>query len=267
MKGLGVIFAGGSANIAFQLGAAFALQKAGMGRIRGIAGASFGVIAALLLATEAVTKGRAAWLSLLCPQVRNLPPAKLQTIYQILQTSGLHRLPFEDFRERFGKGVYDKADVEKFLASTIDFHALGTPLLQSLWLRATRFPEDVTVDFDLLHYAPEMRHILFLTVTSLPLLNPAMHFGNGAVYWDGGLSPLVPLRPLYEENGLRTFLIIHLTSQTRVHKEDYPDARIYELIPPATMNDRVGVLDFRPAILQARFEAGKKQAEDVLKVL
>jgi len=90
---------------------------------------------------------------------------------------------------------------------------------------------------------------------------------DGKTYIDGGVPNFgdnVPIKPLYDI-GIRNFLVVHLSRDSIIEKDFYPDARILQIVPKENQGDLMeGTLDFSSEGARRRIEQGYN---DTLRVL
>lgn len=260
---IGLVFAGGNGNASYQIGAWQALQEAGLTKsIVAVSGSSMGALHAMFFALDTMETVADIWLSgRIGKSILNYPVGRLNEIYELLRTSGLSHLSLEQFAHRFGHGLLP-FDAVKELYQEIDFRAATA--LEHVYITTTKFPGVGAAYVDMFHYPAEMRPALLTSALTLPVLAPTMHYADGSVYWDGGISDIVPVRPLYEEASLRSIIVLHLSNMTSIQQSDYPCAEIIELKPTLMAMDRIGELDFTRSGLEKRIQYGKSEMEKLL---
>lgn len=107
-----------------------------------------------------------------------------------------------------------------------------------------------------LNYKPanEIKDIL-LASSALPIIYSPVII-NGSVCRDGGLEDNMPIKPLYIE-GIRHFIVVGLSENTRIPYEKYPDAEFILIKPESSIGDFIdGTLDFSQEGARKRMELG-----------
>jgi NTE family protein len=70
---------------------------------------------------------------------------------------------------------------------------------------------------------------ILLDTSALPIIFDKEDIdGNG--YIDGGVKDNIPIKPLYDK-GMRTFIVVHLSRDSILNKEEFKDANIIEIVP------------------------------------
>ena len=116
MEKIGIVFAGGNGNSAYQFGAWKALRSYELeSSVRVVSGTSFGALNAVMFASDGYEKAEAMWQNAAKLKISNVPITKLKEIYDILLTSGLSGVSFEQFLALFGHGLFAEKSFSEFL--------------------------------------------------------------------------------------------------------------------------------------------------------
>lgn len=114
--------------------------------------------------------------------------------------------------------------------------------------------------------SPEDVRAILLASAAIPFFFP-MAAVAGRRYLDGGLPPWgdnVPVQPLYELEGCRTILVVHLSSNSPVNAAGFPGARLVEVFPSADLGGPAGTFDFTAKGARWRMELGYRDGVEQL---
>lgn len=112
--------------------------------------------------------------------------------------------------------------------------------------------------------AREQIRSYLLASSAIPGIFPMVEV-NDRTYYDGGLRDNVPLKPLYEQTGIRKFLVVHLSHKGQLDPEDFPDARVVQLNPSENLGNFItGTLNFDPDTIQRNIALGYGDMERAL---
>lgn len=255
MEKIGLVFAGGNGNSAYQFGAWKALHGYELeSSISAVAGTSFGALNAVLFASGAYKTAENIWQNAAKLKITNVPITKLKEIYDILLTSGLAGVSFEQFLSLFGHGLFEEKTFKEFIDTYTDLSQIAE-YIKHVFICATKFPAVDPGYYDLRRYPEKMRKLILTASNALPILYSPLRFSTGIVLWDGSFTDLSPLLPIYEA-GIRLIIVLHLTQRSSVQKSLYPDAKIYELFPRPDFSDRPGCVDFTRLAVEKRMQEG-----------
>lgn len=183
---------------------------------------------------------------------RALPPylgTQLPSLLSQLLTSGIVSAG------GLGEMIDGAVDCARLAASPVRCYAtcLRIPRLRpDRFLLNDRSPEDVRA--------------ILLASAAIPFFFP-MAAVAGRRYLDGGLPPWgdnVPVQPLYELEGCRTILVVHLSSNSPVNAAGFPGARLVELFPSADLGGPAGTFDFTAKGARWRMELGYRDGVEQL---
>lgn len=266
MEKIGIVFAGGNSNSAYQLGAWKALRSYELETsVSVVAGTSFGALNAMMFANAGYEKAAKIWQNAAKLNISNVALTKLKEIYDILLTSGLTGMSFEKFLTLFSHGLFDEKSFKEFLAEHIDVSQIRKNI-EHIFIAATKFPTFEASYYDLLRYPEKMRQLLLTATNALPILYDKLRFSSGVVLWEGSFTDLSPLFPVYEA-GVRLIFVLHLSQKSSVQQKLYPDAKIYELFPRPDFSDRPGCVDFTHISIERRIKEGYGDMVDLIQKL
>lgn len=266
MEKIGIVFAGGNGNSAYQMGAWKALRSYELETaVSVVSGTSFGALNAMMFAADGYGHAEAMWQNAAKLKISNVPIMKLKEIYDILLTSGLSGVSFEQFLALFGHGLFDEKSFSEFLTEHLELSKVRETI-EHIFIGTTKFPEFEPSYYDLLRYPEKMRRVLLTAANALPILYSQLRFSSGVVLWEGSFTDLSPLLPVYEA-GVRLIFVLHLSQRSSVQKSLYPDAKIYELFPRPDFSDRPGCVDFTRLAVEKRMKEGYGDMVDLIQKL
>ena len=114
--------------------------------------------------------------------------------------------------------------------------------------------------------APEDIRSILQASAAIPFFFPMAEVGSRR-YLDGGLPPWgdnVPVQPLYELEGCRTILVVHLSGSSRVDAGLFPGARLVEVFPSTELGGPAGTFDFTAKGARWRMELGYRDGVEQL---
>ena len=266
MEKIGIVFAGGNGNSAYQMGAWKALRSYELETaVSVVSGTSFGALNAMMFAADGYGHAEAMWQNAAKLKISNVPITKLKEIYDILLTSGLSGVSFEQFLPLFRHALFDEKSFSEFLTEHLELSKVRETI-EHIFIGTTKFPEFEPSYYDLLRYPEKMRRVLLTAANALPILYSQLRFSSGVVLWEGSFTDLSPLLPVYEA-GVRLIFVLHLSQRSSVQKSLYPDAKIYELFPRPDFSDRPGCVDFTRLAVEKRMKEGYGDMVDLIQKL
>ena len=114
--------------------------------------------------------------------------------------------------------------------------------------------------------APEDIRAILQASAAIPFFFPVADVEKRQ-YLDGGLPPWgdnVPVQPLYELEGCRTILAVHLSGSSKVDAGLFPEARLVEIFPSAELGGPAGTFDFTAKGARWRMELGYRDGVEQL---
>lgn len=235
----GLVLAGGGGKGAYQIGAYKALAEHGMDKqIVGMAGSSVGTLNMALLAMDDLKMAQYVWSHISPNQFLEAEIGKMF-----------------DGRE----GFVSRDGLVEIMDNYINWEILyenSKPMFATL----SRYKDYVTQEAEseyvnLNKLERQQAKQIMLASSALPFVYEPVKIGN-YVYRDGGLTDNLPIRPLYE-SGIRHFILILLSQNTKVPRDTYPDADFLEIRPSTDLGDLWrGTLDFTSNGAKIRMELG-----------
>lgn len=235
-KEWGLVLSGGGGKGSYQAGVFRALAEKGvLDYITAISGASVGALNLLMYATGEVEKAQEIW--------KNISPEQFFTVNTSI--NGLD------------DGFLSRKGIEDIIDRHVDLNLICNNE-KSLYVSTTEYSENESekVKYFSLNYRPknQIRDII-LASAAMPFIYSAIEI-EGKMYRDGGLMDNLPIRPLYIE-GIRNFIVVGLTTHTKIDYEQYPDCNFLFIKPRKSIGEFWdGTLDFTARGAKTRIEIG-----------
>lgn len=234
----GLVFGGGGAKGAYQIGVWKALKELEMEAwITGMAGASIGSLNAALFACGDYERAEAAW-----KQVNML--SVFDTDWALI-----------DGKE----GTFSREEMLHLIRGYVDFGKItgsSRPIFCSV---SKVLPEREYAGMYMrldgkTAYSIEQ---LLAASSALPYIHEAVEY-EGAYYRDGGLTDNLPIRPLYEM-GFRHVLVVGLSENARQFEKQFPDVEFLSVYPSHSLGNLIdGTLNFRQQFITFAQRLGYK---------
>lgn len=253
-KNWALVFSGGGAKGAYQIGAWQALREYGVDKkITAVAGTSVGALNAALFVQGDWDKARAIW-----GLVDN------DSILVLDKAKHLEHLKEFQLGRIFTDGVLSNQGLHKMLRAHVDFEKISSSkltayatcsIMPKLGIRKMLKRQLEPTYFQINGQKPEKIISILLASSAIPFIFDPVAI-DGSDYVDGGTADNIPIRPLYDL-GYRRFIVINLNKNHILPREKFRDADIIEVIFAQTRTESfTGVLDFSPPSIQAHIEAG-----------
>lgn len=226
-KKYGLVFSGGGAKGAYQIGAWKALKELGItNNIAGVAGTSIGGVNLALYATSDVLKSEVLWKSF------------KGTDFIEEDDNG-----FDISKE--GDGIFSRTALLKILDNNVDYSKISQ----------SDIPYYVTVCYNDSDKNPQKEYVklngknpaeiraYILATTAVPIVYDNVII-NGRAYYDGGIKDNNPIKPLYDED-FDNIILISNNNEYKSKAAKYPNAKVYEIVPSASldMDTLIGTAD------------------------
>lgn len=253
-KSWALVFSGGGAKGAYQIGAWKALREYGVDKkITAVAGTSVGALNTALFAQGDWDLACKIWGLVDNDAIMILDKAK-----------HLDYLKGFQLRRLFTDGVFSNQGLHKMLQTYVDFEKICSSKLiayatcskaSKLEIRKMLKRQLEPTYFRLNGQKPEKIISILLASSAIPFVFDPVTIDNSP-YVDGGAADNIPIRPLYDL-GYRRFIVINLDKYQRLPREKFRDADIIEVTFAQTRTESfTGILDFSPPSIQAHIEAG-----------
>lgn len=243
MNGLGLVLAGGGGKGAYEIGVWKALNEFDItSNIVGVSGASVGALNGALFAAGDFETAKNVWENISAKKVlvgsslRELILSRLPKIDMphILKNAILLSLPF-----LARLGVFTQSGLTELIEENLNYTGLhafdGSVYATSVGykgLSGMLTGSTAVKYFSLKGCSDDEIKTRLLASAAIPIVFEPILI-DGEIYIDGGL-PLIgdnaPIKPLYDE-GIRAFVVIHLSASNPVDTSKYPGATIVEIMP------------------------------------
>lgn len=271
MRDIGLVLAGGGGKGAYQIGVWRYLAENGVTeKICGVSGTSVGALNAALFAAGDLARAEDLWLNISPGQV--LTPRRLskrqfalilRRIWHYISESARDMPSILELAELMIGHIADKgylfsqAGLGGLIERGLNFSALAAypcPCFATCLDLGCLCPRS----FDLRGFTAAEIKTLLLASSAIPAVFDEVSF-RGQTYCDGGIPIFgdnVPVQPLYDI-GVRRFIIVHLSQNSKLDPADFPQAELYQLVPRENLGETFnGTLDFSAAGAQRRMLQG-----------
>ena len=165
-----------------------------------------------------------------------------------------------------GDYVFSRSGIVEMISEGINFNMLQTSKIPCYVTCVCC--DDLEIErFKLNDYSKEDIITLLLASSAIPIVFPNEKF-HGRDYCDGGIPIVgdnIPIKPVYD-TGVETIVVVHLSQDTVIDKEQFPNAKIIEIIPQQDLgNIFKGTLDFSPQGVRNRLQLGYEDARRIMK--
>ncbi|MEA4836413.1 MAG: patatin-like phospholipase family protein [Anaeromusa sp.] len=271
MNKIGVVFAGGGGKGAYEVGVWRAMQEAGICP-QVVAGTSIGALNGAALVQENLTMAHEIWSHIAAKDVLSLNMESLpDSLARSLSAKGLDltKLPLT-FRTR---GLFSQQGLLDIMSEHFDFQQLSQSPTQFFVSAHNKIANKV--EYFLVNQRPEeeIRNIL-LSSCALPGIFDDIKIGE-AIYTDGGWYwglphkqlDNTPVLPVYGQ-GCDLIILVCLSRDDLIAREQYPDARILPVVPSADLGGLIdGVVDFSNEGALRRLELGYQDGRKIFNQL
>lgn len=235
----GLVLAGGGGKGAYQVGVFRALREHGIDNyITAVSGVSVGALNLILFAYNDQKMAEDVWKSISPRQFLEVDPELI------------------DFKE----GLMSRDGLSEILDNYIDMEIIRKNE-RTLYVALTEVDADGKAQNNLaryfsLNYQGDGRiRKLLLASSALPIIYEPVEI-DGKRYKDGGLKDNLPIAPLYAE-GMRHFIVVGLSPDTKIDYERFPDAEFVFIKPGEKIGGfGDGTLDFTSGGARVRMETG-----------
>ena len=265
---IGLVLAGGGGKGAYHIGVWKAFREYGVDQnIIAVSGTSVGALNAALFMEGDFSKAENIWRNITHDKILSLPSTK-QVIgflsgLGIIAATGV----IASFMTSLGfHGVFSRSGLLDIIENEVDLAKVSNSSIQG-YGAALRIP-NLSIDyFSLNNSSPDRIASILLASSAIPVAFP-MEEIDGNQYLDGGI-PLVgdnqPIQPLYDQ-GCETIFVVHLSRESLIDKEKFPNAQILEIVPQDHPGGFFsGTLDFSPSGAARRIEEGYSDTIAILK--
>ena len=251
LNGTGLVLAGGGGKGIYQVGMLKVLSEAGvLDDVVAISGVSIGAVNTVLYAMG-VDRMEKVWEEIDMGTLFDFDEKQIAAGNTHFSRSEMNSLieKYMDFDDiRYEKRV--------LYAGTSKCAANFSELDPTYGCTARYFMLNGATDEDINNY--------LLASTALPYIYSPVRIGSDR-YIDGGINDNIPIRPLYDL-GLRKFVVIELTSESKFKPYEFPGAEFISIVPSHDLGDLfTGTLNFDGKDKHFKKELGERDGKIYLK--
>jgi len=247
-KKWGLVLAGGGGKGAYQVGAYKALVETGLDKnIVAVSGASVGALNMALFDMGNIEMVESVWKSISPNQFLEIETDKMfDGIEGFISRDGLLQI------------IEGNINRDKLMGET-------TPMYASLSRYKDMTMKEMECEYIKINNLDfEVVKDVLLASSALPIVYEPVKIGD-YIYRDGGLTDNLPIKPLYDE-GIRNFIVIMLSPNTKIAYDRFPNANFFEIRPSRDLGDLIrGTLDFSSTGANIRMEMGYTEAKRFIK--
>lgn len=287
MKGIGLVFAGGGGKGSYEIGVWKYLHEMGLSPyVRAVSGTSVGALNAALFVGSSYELSEKLWLNISQDKILSPRELSVEDISKWLVsnglslaaplTKGISKIASETIMitEKLLQGILIKTRGDHMFSreglSEMIYDGLSFEYLRSsevpCYVTCLRCPGLEVERFKLNEYSDEEIVTLLLASSAIPVVFPNEEF-KGKKYCDGGVPIVgdnIPIKPVYD-TGVENIIVVHLSQESLIDREQFPDARIIEIVPREDLgNALTGTLDFSPGGASYRLNLGYEDAKRVM---
>ena len=287
MKGIGLVFAGGGGKGAYEIGVWKYLHEIGLDQyIRVVSGTSVGALNAALVVGSSYEVAEKLWMNIREDKILTPKEITSEDILRWLISNGLERTsPIVNVVSKVVSGTITGIErIVQMLLNRVtgDYLFSREGIIQMIseglnfsMLQNSEIPCYVTCikcnglkvkRFKLNDYSEEDIIQLLLASSAIPVIFRNEEF-QGDKYCDGGIPGIgdnIPVKPVYD-TGVEMIVVVHLSQETMIDKEQFPNARIVEIVPQENLGNLLsGTLDFSPEGSLYRIQLGYNDAKKVM---
>lgn len=262
---LGLVIAGGGGKGAYFIGVWRALREYGIeNNITDISGTSVGALNAVLFAQGNYEIAESIWLNISTEDILKFDIKKIlagiagMSISKALVSSILPILI-----QGYGNSIFSREGLLNIIEDNVDLNYISASE-KSIYAATYDIVSFQSEYFKINNEDKDNIKKILLASSALPVIFEPQEV-NGSYYYDGGLKDNVPLKPLYD-NGVRNFIVVHLSRDSLIERESFKDSNIIEIIPNESQGNLItGTLDFSKEGSQKRIQQGYYDTVKMLK--
>lgn len=263
---IGLVFNGGGAKGAYQIGVWKAMRETGIDRyVTAVSGASVGGLNACLFVQGDYEKAEYIWTN------------KSDNIKLI----GMSKTVREMIENYIDFSVFSYSKIDCFIAAvrSSNSHSSFSSCTSSYDNRIEKIEDGQMTYFNLRSISIQERKDfvldwalstkVLLATSAIPILCKPQTI-DGEIYYDGGLRDNCPVYPLNWNSALcDTIIAIHLKhTKDRIDKSQYPEVKIHEIVPNVSSDELgllKGTLHFNTEHAKKLLQAGYNDSIDVFR--
>ncbi len=251
LKGTGLVLAGGGGKGIYQVGMLKILHEAGvLSDVVAISGVSIGAVNTVLYA---------------------MGIEKMEKVWDEIDSGTL--FDFDEKQIAAGNTHFSRNEMNSLIDKYLDFSLISNDK-RIMYMGTSRCADNFSeLDptngctakyFKINGASDEEINKYLLASTALPYIYSPVTI-DGARYIDGGINDNIPVKPLYDL-GLRKFIVIELTPESKLDKSKFPDAEIIDITPSHDLGDLfTGTLNFEGKDKRFKKELGERDAKIYVK--
>ena len=227
---VGLVLSGGGGKGAYEIGVWKAIKELNIDKyIKVVSGTSIGAINAALFAQDDFEEAKKMWKEV---TIEKLLPINNRGLIRkgITLTIGSKNM---NLVKKYMSKQLEQGDVPRDGAKDIIEKYINIDKLKRsqkiCYVSCTEMPEFSAKYFRVNDYEEEKAKSILLATACLPMIYESEEI-EGKTYLDGGLVDNTPIRPVYEE-GCDIIIAVLLSKEAKIRREDFPDAKIIEIIP------------------------------------
>ena len=287
MKGIGLVFAGGGGKGAYEIGVWKYLHEVGLDQyVRVVSGTSVGALNAALFVGSTYEIAEDLWLNINHDKILTPREITADDVMKWLIASGfsvggslaaglskvaastvigVEKVAQLMLTQVKGDYMFSRDGLVAMILDGVNFNRIQTSHIPCYATCFRRMGLEVE-RFKLNEYTAHDITTLLLASSAIPVIFPYEEF-SGHSYCDGGIPIIgdnVPIQPVYD-TGVEYIIVVHLSQETVVDKELYPNAKIVEIIPKMDLGNALkGTLDFSPEGAEYRLNLGYEDAKKIM---
>lgn len=259
MEGIGLVLAGGGGKGAYFIGVWKALREYGVDKkISAISGTSVGALNGVLFAQGSYCIAEDLWKNIKSSQILKLDLKKIMKkllCMNILTTIGNIIMPaLPILIKTYSKTIFSRDGLEDIIDNNVNLSLVSN---SSKSIYATAFnTSKLDIEYMKINKRTneDIKKIL-LASSALPIIFERERIDE-SYYYDGGIKDNVPIKPLYDE-GIRNFIVVHLSRDSLINKSNFDGANIIEIVPQEDQGNLInGTLDFSKEGSERRINQG-----------
>lgn len=265
MSGVGLVLAGGGGKGAYFIGVWKALKEYGVDKnIRAVSGTSVGALNAVLFAQRNYDIAESVWNNILAEDILKVDLKKILLGFMGFKFQSIESQLLKAFiTKRYGAGIFSREGLVDIIDENVDLNYISNCEMD-IFAAAYNLKKLRIEYLKINNEDTETIKDILLASSALPLIFDNQEI-NGEIYCDGGIKDNVPIKPLYDD-GIRNFIVVHLSRDSIVANKEFKDANIIEIVPSKSQGDLVtGTLDFSKEGATKRIEQGYRDTIKMLK--
>ena len=287
MKGIGLVFAGGGGKGSYEIGVWKYLHEIGLDQyVRAVSGTSVGALNASLFVGGSYELAEELWLNISQKKILTPKEVSAEDIMKWFVANGVtlstpmlkgvskavsgtilgvEKIAQVMATKMMDDHMFSREGLVEMIADGLNFNILKSSEIPC-YVTCVRCPGLKIERFILNEYSDDDITKLLLASSAIPIVFPNEEF-HGQMYCDGGIPIVgdnVPIEPIYN-TGVENIIVVHLSQDYLVDKEQYPNSKIIEIVPHEDLgNALTGTLDFSPEGAFARMKMGYEDAKRIM---